>query len=394
MQYVGFLVNGNEFTVPINKVQEIINLPQITKMPQSPPYVEGITNMRGKIITIVKIRSLLGFPESEEPQKVIVLASGKVAFGILVDGITGVISIENSSIEPAETFMADTGEAVNGAAKIDDRLIIMLDPRRMIPQQDMHLFEDEIVEYKEAGADKVEVVKKIEGIGGDMFVREIMDTKEFFKNKGIEKNDPRVTVLDDVVCFMDALVSQDFDKTNACVEKIISKGQEGLYKELGKLTRKLHDTIQGFKGINAPRMKSMTVSEMPTALDNLQLVIKGTEDAANRTLEIVEKYLARIKSFKMDIQGFSGKQDAVDYMGKFGEDFEKDLTELLIIQEFQDITGRTLKQVIGFMEETEKEMVKLIGNFGLKAENGDKETKIKEVISQAGVDSLLKGLGF
>ena len=394
MQYVGFLVNGNEFTVPINKVQEIINLPQITKMPQSPPYVEGISNMRGKIITIVKLRSLLGFPESDGPQKVIVLASGKVAFGILVDGITGVISIENSSIEPAETFMADIREAVDGAAKIDDRLIIMLDPRRMIPQQDMHLFEDEIIEYKEAGADKVEVVKKIEGIGGDMFVREIMDTKEFFKNKGIEKNDPRVTVLDDVVCFMDALVSQDFNKTNACVENIISKGQEGLYKELGKLTRKLHDTIQGFRGINAPRMKSMTVSEMPTALDNLQLVIKGTEDAANRTLEIVEKYFASMKDSRAKIEGFTGKQDAVDYMERFTEEFEKDLTELLIIQEFQDITGRTLKQVIGFMEETEKQMVKIIGNFGLKAEHGDKETKIKEVISQAGVDTLLKGLGF
>ena len=394
MQYVGFLVNGNEYTVPINKVQEIINLPQITKMPQSPPYVEGIANMRGKIITIIKLRRLLGFPENDGPQKVIVLASGKVAFGILVDSITGVISIENSNIEPAETFMAETGESVDGVAKIEDRLIVMLDPKRMIPLQDMHLFEDEIIEYKKAGADKVEVVKKIEGIGGDMFVREIMDTKEFFKNKGIGKNDPRVTVLDDVVCFMDALVSQDFDKTNACVENIISKGQEELYKELGKLTRKLHDTIQGFKGINAPRMKSMTVSEMPTALDNLQLVIKGTEDAANRTLEIVEKYFARIKGCKVEIQGFTGKQDAADYMERFTDEFEKDLTELLIIQEFQDVTGRTLKQVIGFMEETEKEMVKIIGNFGLKAEKGEKETKIKEVISQAGVDSLLKGLGF
>src|SRR5208283_1890524 len=107
MQYVGFLVNGNEFTVPINKVQEIINLPQITKMPQSPPYVEGITNMRGKIITIVKLRRLLGLPDNDGPQKVIVLASGKVAFGILVDSITGVISIENGNIEPAETFVAE-----------------------------------------------------------------------------------------------------------------------------------------------------------------------------------------------------------------------------------------------------------------------------------------------
>ncbi|MBF0506104.1 MAG: protein phosphatase CheZ [Nitrospirae bacterium] len=394
MKYIGFLVNGNEYTVPINKVQEIINLPQITQMPQSPPYVEGITNIRGKIITIVKLRKFLGFPDKDGPQKVIVLASGRVAFGILVDGITGVISIEDSNIEHAETFMDDTGEAVDGVAKIDDRLIIMLDPKKMIPHQDMHFFEDEIIEYKEAGEDKVEVVKKVEGIGGDIFVREIMDTKEFFKNKGIAKNDPRVTVLDELVCFMDALVSQDFEKTNACVENIISKGQEGLYKELGKLTRKLHDAIQGFKGINTPRLKSMTVSDMPNALDNLQLVIKGTEDAANRTLEIVEKYFARMKGSRAEIQGFTGKQDAVDYMEKFREEFEKDLTELLIIQEFQDLTGRTLKQVIGFMEETENEMVKIIGTFGLKAEKGERETKIREEISQEGVDSLLKGLGF
>src|SRR5208282_1932848 len=344
MQYVGFLVNDSEYTVPINKVQEIINLGQITKMPQSPPYVAGITNIRGKIIVIIKLRRLLGFPENDRPQKIIVLGSGEVAFGILVDTITGVVSIENDNIEPAETFIAHTCKAVDGVAKIDDRIIIMLDPGRMVPLQDLHLFGDDILEYREAGEDQLEVAQKLEGIGDNILVREIMDTKEFFRNKGFEKNDPRVTVLDDLVCLMEALASRDFDKTETCMENILSKGQDGLYKELGNFTRKLHDTVQGFRGLKATRVKSLSASGGTAVPDNLQLVLMGTEDAANRTLEIVEKYFARTKGFKADIQGFTVKQDAVNYMERFSEEFEKDLTELLIIQEFQDITGRTLKK--------------------------------------------------
>lgn len=394
MQYIGFTLNNNEYTVPISKVQEIIKMPQITKLPQSAYYVEGITNMRGKVITIVNIKKMLNISDEQKSDKVIILASGRMSFGILVDSITGVITIDQASIEPSENLMKEHLDRVDGVAKVDDRLLVMLDPKKVIPVEDMHLFEDEVIEVTETGGDKVEVVKKVEGIGGDMFVREIIDAKEFLKNKGVDKKDPRYAVLDDLVCFMDSLLVHNFEETNKCVEKIIVKGQEGLFKELGKLTRRLHDTMKVLNETYAPKLKVITAKEMPHAVNNLELVIKGTEDAANKTLEIIEKYFELMVDFSRSMTKFTDLKEAVNYMANFKKTFEKDLTELLTIQEFQDLTGRTLKDVITLAGGIEKEMIKLVTTFGMKIEKEDREAVVTEKISQEGVDTLLKDLGF
>jgi len=68
MQYIGFLMNGNEYTIPILKVQEIVNLPNVTKLPQASDYLEGVTNLRGKIIPIINLKKMVGLP-SESPEK-------------------------------------------------------------------------------------------------------------------------------------------------------------------------------------------------------------------------------------------------------------------------------------------------------------------------------------
>src|SRR5208337_3184287 len=99
MQYIGFTMNDNEYTIPILKVQEIVNLPHLTKLPQAPDYIEGITNLRGRIIPIVNLKKMVGLGGDSIGEKVIVVTSGRIIFGILVDAITGVITIENSSIE-------------------------------------------------------------------------------------------------------------------------------------------------------------------------------------------------------------------------------------------------------------------------------------------------------
>ncbi len=96
-QYIGFILGKNEYTVPILKVQEIIKLPQITKMPGVPYYVEGVTNLRGRVIPIINLKRILGIPEENNAGKVIVISSGKITFGALVDDITGVINIDEKN---------------------------------------------------------------------------------------------------------------------------------------------------------------------------------------------------------------------------------------------------------------------------------------------------------
>ncbi|GER94471.1 hypothetical protein A45J_2234 [hot springs metagenome] len=395
MQYIGFIMNNNEYTIPILKVQEIINMPQLTKMPQAPYYIEGITNLRGRVIPVVNLKKLVGLNGSDSiGEKVIVVTSGRITFGVLVDGITGVVNIEESEIEPTENIMKSHIEQVSGVAKVDDRLITILDTKKLIPVEDMSIFEEEVFEVKDAG-DKVEVIKKIEGMGGEMVVKEVMDAKDFLEKRGINSNDPRYALLDDMVSFMNAIATQDYEKADEAIQKIMKKGQGDLFKEVGKVTRKLHDSIRSFKEAIDPRLKDMAVTEMPSAIDKLQFVIDKTEEAANKTMGIIEKYILSMDDLASHIRNLKEPEESVAYLKDFKNKLEDDLTEILTAQSFQDITGQTIKKVIKLVGDIEEELVKLIATFGVKIEEGKKiETVVPEKVSQEDVDDLLKEFGF
>ena len=81
-QHIGFRLQSGEFAIPIMRVREIINLPVITHMPQSPSYFKGITNLRGSVIPVVDLKKLMHIPEMEGGStKVIVISSGRITFG-------------------------------------------------------------------------------------------------------------------------------------------------------------------------------------------------------------------------------------------------------------------------------------------------------------------------
>lgn len=395
MQYIGFIMNNNEYTIPILKVQEIINMPRLTKMPQTPLYIEGITNLRGRIIPIVNLKKLVGLNGGDSiGEKVIVVTSGRITFGVLVDGITGVVNIEDSEIEPTENIMKSHIDQVSGVAKVDDRLITILDTKKLIPVEDMSIFEEEVFEVKETG-DKVEVVKKIEGMGGEIVVKEVMDAKDFFEKRGISSNDPRYALFDDMVNFMNAIAVQDYEKADEAIQKIMSKGQSDLFKEVGKVTRKLHNAIKSFKEAIDPRLKDMAMTDMPSAIDRLQFVIDKTEDAANKTMGVVEKYILGMDDLAAHIRNFKEPEESVTYLKYFKNSLEDDLTEILTAQSFQDITGQTIKKVIKLVGDVEDELVKLIATFGVKLEEGRKvEAVVPDKVSQEDVDDLLKEFGF
>ncbi|MBI3593185.1 MAG: protein phosphatase CheZ [Nitrospirae bacterium] len=392
MQYIGFTMNNNEYTIPILKVQEIVNLPQLTKLPQVPHYIEGITNLRGRVIPIVNLKKMVGLSGGSAGEKVIVVTSGRITFGVLVDGITGVVSIDDSEIEPPTDF--NTSDIVSGVAKVDDKLIVLLDTKKLIPMEDMSIFEDEIFEVKDSG-EQVEVVKKIEGMGGEMLVREMLDAKEFFEKKGMDSKDPRYALFDDMVGFMNAIASQDYEKADNAIQNIMKKGQNDLFQEVGKVTRKLHDAIRSFKEALDPKLKDMAVTDMPNAVDQLQFVIEKTEDAANKTMAIVEKYILSMDDLASHIRNLKGTEDSVNYLKEFKKGLEDDLTEILTTQSFQDLTGQTIKKVIKLVGDIEEELVKLIATFGVKIEPGARaEAVMPEKVSQEDVNDLLKDFGF
>ncbi len=396
-QYIGFNLNNTEYTLPIIKVREIINIPEITRMPQSLPYIEGVANLRGSIIPVVNIKKLVNLDDDGRPgSKVIIVASGSISFGIVVDGITGVINIEDSAIEPSDRILNNNAGQVKGVAKLKDRLVVLLDTMKLIPCDDISAFEDIIVDIKNTdNGDKVEVTKKIHTIAGESNIKEVCDAKEFLEKRGISAKDTKFLLFDDMVSFIDAISNQDYQKADNAIENILKKGQGDLFNEVGRVTRKLHDSVRSFKDALDPRIKDMANVEVPDAIDRLNFVIEKTEDAANKTMGIVEKHLMQMDELSANIRRLNGPDDAVNFLKNYKNDLEDDLSELITTQSFQDLTGQTIKKVIRLVGDLEEELVRMITTFGLKAESSAaSDNTAHEKVSQTDVDDLLKEFGF
>jgi chemotaxis protein CheZ len=396
-QFIGFQLHGGEYAIPIMKVREIITMPEITTLPDSPGYLQGITNLRDSVIPVVNIKQLMNIPENgTEPQKVIVISCGRMTFGILVDGITGVVSIDEATIESPETMPHGRAEQVEGVAKIGSRLIVLLEPKKLIPLNDRSLLEDGAVVVKQSAfGGTVEITKTVQTMGGEMQIKEIQKTKELIAAKCADADDPRLALFDEMIVFLNAVTAHDYAKADETIQRIIKESQGDLYNEVGKVTRKLHDAVKSFKDSIDPKLSELAKNDMPNAVDRLHFVITKTEEAANKTMSIVEKYIMKMDEVADQIRKVQGPPETISYLKQFKNELEDDLTVILTTQSFQDLTGQTIKKVIALVAELETELVKLIATFGVKIEAGPApKAPLPEKVNQADVDELLKNFGF
>jgi chemotaxis protein CheZ len=359
--------------------------------------LKGITNLRGSVIPVVDLKKLINVPETNGGgNKVIVIASGRITFGLLVDGIGGVISLDPAAIESPENLPHGHTDKVEGVAKMDNRLVVLLDIKKLIPLDDLTLLEDYAAEVGEKNADgSVAITRAVQTMGGEVHVTELQNAKTYFeKTKGIPPDDPRQEMLDDMMGFMESISAGNYEKADETIQKMTKLGQGELFNEVGKITRRLHDSIKSFKEAVDPRLKDMTQGELPNAVDRLQYVITKTEEAANKTMSVVEKYILRMDELSGHIRQVQGPPETVAYLKQFKNGLEDDLTEILTTQSFQDLTGQTIKKVITLVHEIEGELVRLITSFGVKIETGTAPVAVAEKVSQSDVDDLLKELGF
>ena len=229
----------------------------------------------------------------------------------------------------------------------------------------------------------------------DIMIRELQDATEFLskKQKSIDSGEPGQKTIEDLMSFMKAVEISDFPAAEAALERLVKTSDGELYKELGKITRSLHDSLKAFRNAIDPKIASIVQSDVSCAVDRIHYCVMKTEEAANTTMGIAEKYLASMKELEDNIQQLDGPEEAVNYLRNFKKSYEKDLTEIITAQSFQDLTGQTLKKVIRLVTEIEKELVGIVTTFGLKLEMGDKE-EIHDKVNQSDVDELLKEFGF
>lgn len=130
LQLVSFKIGDEEFGVDILKVQEINRMLQITKVPNAPSFVEGVVNLRGKVIPIIDLRSRLNMrkKESDSKTRIIVVEIGGKIVGFIVDEVSEVLRIPRNITEPPPTVVAGVdSDYITAVGKLEDRLLILLD---------------------------------------------------------------------------------------------------------------------------------------------------------------------------------------------------------------------------------------------------------------------------
>ncbi len=140
LQLVSFNLGPEEFGVDIGMVQEIVRMPDITRVPRTPDFVEGVVNLRGKIIPVVDLRKRFRLPVTENTKstRIIIVTMNGRTVGMIVDGVSEVRRISTDAIEPTPEMVASAIDAgyLKGIAKLEGRLLILLDLNLVLNQEE------------------------------------------------------------------------------------------------------------------------------------------------------------------------------------------------------------------------------------------------------------------
>lgn len=136
-QFVVFKLGGEEYGFDVSSVREIHTMEVIAKVHRSADYIEGVTNLRGKLLTVINLRKRFGMAPregGESTSRVIVVDSPDAPVGFMVDEVVEVAKIDQSAVEPAPSYVVKGIEShyVTGIAKIDDRLVTLIDPIKVL----------------------------------------------------------------------------------------------------------------------------------------------------------------------------------------------------------------------------------------------------------------------
>ena len=144
LQLVSFNIGEEQFGVDILKVQEINRVVNITHVPNSPNYVKGVINLRGKVIPIVDLRTRIGMerkPLDKDTRIIVVELDGKT-IGFVVDSVSEVLRIPATITEPPPVMTAGINTTyITSVAKLADRLIILLDLEKVLTYDEKKHFE-------------------------------------------------------------------------------------------------------------------------------------------------------------------------------------------------------------------------------------------------------------
>jgi len=145
LQVVGFRIGNETYGVRIGSVREIVRVPQITSVPSAPETVEGVINLRGKIIPVMDLRKRFGQSEirPDKKNRILVVELENKLVGLIVNAASEVLKIAPSEIEaPGNVFAEGESSYVTGVGKLKGRLIILLDISKLLRRSEIKRLEE------------------------------------------------------------------------------------------------------------------------------------------------------------------------------------------------------------------------------------------------------------
>jgi purine-binding chemotaxis protein CheW len=140
LHLVGFRIGKETFGVPINMVHEIVRVPDITAVPDAPEYIEGVINLRGKIVSIVDLRKRFGEKDITRSKKnrILVVEVETKMVGLVVDAASEVLKMAQTEVDnPPNVFEEGELNYVTGVGKLKDRLIILIDLNKILQKGEL-----------------------------------------------------------------------------------------------------------------------------------------------------------------------------------------------------------------------------------------------------------------
>ncbi len=148
-KFLTFILGNEEYGIEILKVREIMGIMEITPVPQTPDYMKGVINLRGKVIPIIDLRLKFAMPEVEHTKEtcIIVAEVGTAQVGVIVDSVSEVTDIKGEDIEEAPSF----GQGIDtrfimGLGKTKKKIVILLDIERVLVTEELKMAEQIVAE--------------------------------------------------------------------------------------------------------------------------------------------------------------------------------------------------------------------------------------------------------
>ena len=135
-ELISFLIGTQEFCVDIMSVREIRGWAPATPLPHSPGYVRGVINLRGAVLSIVDLASRLGLPPTEPSARAVIIVAqvGPQIVGLLVDAVTGILTVTSDVIQPTPDVASDMARSfVTGVLAVEDRMISLITLDQVLP---------------------------------------------------------------------------------------------------------------------------------------------------------------------------------------------------------------------------------------------------------------------